>query len=100
MNCPCQNTAGLGWVPPTPPQALYPSSFAPAPVYLGQTDTTQRNYTPDVVGALAGVAVPWAYVKYRPRKWPKANLWAQLGMVAGTYFGVRYLFTQQALQQA
>lgn len=60
---------------------------------LGQTGS-QRDYTPDVVGGIAAFTVPFLYSRYRKPKWPKATLWTQLAMVGGTYFAVRWGFTQ------
>lgn len=63
---------------------------------LGQVDEPGFNPTRDIVAGAAAFAVPWAYTSFRPKRWPKANLWAQLGMVVGTYFGIRYLYARSS----
>ncbi len=85
---------GMGGAQPPP---FYPSAIAASPYsYLSGLGATgsQRDYTPDVVGGIAGFTVPFLYTKYRKKKWPKANLFGQLAMLGGTYFAVRWSFTQ------
>ncbi len=63
---------------------------------LGQVDAPAFDPKRDLIAGGVAFAVPWAYTAFRPKRWPKANLWAQLGMVAVSYFGVRYLFARSS----
>lgn len=101
MSCGCEVSGGLGVATP-PPYFPYPSSIAPVPFVLSGLGATgsQKDYTPDIVGGLAGFTVPFLYTKYRKKKWPKACIWGQLAMVGGTYFAVRWGFVQMQQSQA
>lgn len=63
---------------------------------LGAVDEPNFDPKRDIVAGGVAFAVPWAYTAFAPKRWPKANLWAQLGMVVVTYFGVRYAYARNS----
>ena len=63
---------------------------------LGQVDSPSFDPKRDIVAGGVAFAVPWAYSSFAPKRWPKAGLVAQLGMVVVSYFGVRYLFAKSS----
>jgi putative hemolysin len=48
----------------------------------------------DLIAGGVGLALPFAYGYLAPKKWPKANVFAQVAMVIGGYFAAAWAYSK------
>lgn len=52
------------------------------------------NAKRDIIAGGVGFALPFAYAHLAPKKWPQANVFAQIAMVAVGYFGTVWAYNK------